>query len=275
MLSFPNAKINIGLSVVGQRPDGYHNIETVFYPIPLQDVLDFKVLSGSNDPYLLQVVGNTIEGASDKNLVVEVYNSLKEDFKLPPLDIYLCKKIPIGAGLGGGSSDAAYMMKALNEAFDLQLSIGEMEQRIAEFGADCAFFIKEEPAFATGIGDKLSPIKLSLKGMALILVKPEISVSTKEAYAHITPKRPACDLRQALQQPIKAWKDTVKNDFEDSVFPQYPEIEAIKQTLYDMGALYASMSGSGSAVFGLFDHLHEEVQSVFADCYVFQQMLRL
>lgn len=273
MLSFPCAKINIGLYVVSKRPDGYHNLETVFYPIPLQDVLETKPLTMSNAPYALQTVGAPIAGNADDNLVVKVYRDLKAEFNLPALDIYLHKRIPMGAGLGGGSSDAAYMLKTLNADFELQLSDDEMERRIANYGADCAFFIREQPSFATGIGDELTPIDLSLKGFTLVLVKPSTFVSTREAYAGVVPQRPACDLREALAQPVESWRHTVSNDFERSVFLAHPEIAAIKTTLYDMGAVYAAMSGSGSTVFGLFRRPVEEAEMVFSDCFVFQKAL--
>lgn len=271
--AFPNAKINIGLYVVERRPDGYHNLQTVFYPIPLHDNLQVSPLKNSNEPYLLQIAGNAIEGNPEDNLIIKVYNSLKQDFELPQLDIYLYKRIPTGAGLGGGSSDAAYMMKVLNDAFQLKMSAEEMERRVARLGADCAFFIKEQPAYATGIGDILTPIQLSLKGMTLVLVKPSTFVSTKEAYGGVVPQLPEHDLLEALTAPIETWKDTVKNDFERSVFHHHPEIAAIKQTLYNMGAIYASMSGSGSTVFGLFPHKVEEAERIFKDCFVFQQTL--
>lgn len=271
--AYPNAKINIGLYVVERRADGYHNLETVFYPIPLQDNLQISPLKNSDRPYSLQLAGNAFEGNPDDNLIVKVYHSLKEDFDLPPLDIYLYKRIPTGAGLGGGSSDAAFMMRMLNKAYNLGLTAEEMEQRVARLGADCAFFIQDRPAYATGIGDVLSPCCLSLKGLTLLLVKPSTFVSTKEAYGGVRPQQPEHDLRTALSAPIETWRETVKNDFEISVFQHHPEIAAIKQTLYDMGAVYASMSGSGSTVFGLFSHPIEGAERIFADCFVFQQTL--
>lgn len=273
MLLNPISKINLGLYVIERREDGYHNLETVFYPIPLQDNLEIKPLQGSNKPWELQVAGSKIEGNAADNLVVKVYESLRTEFQLPPIDIYLYKRIPMGAGLGGGSSDAAEMMKGLNDMFSLGLSAKEMEQRVARLGADCAFFIQAKPAFATGIGDILTPTTVSLKGMHLVLVKPDDFVSTKDAYSGIKPHRPAHDLRQALAAPIETWRDTVYNDFEAVVFPKFPRIAAIKQTLYDMGAVYASMSGSGSSVFGLFTHHIDEADSVFSDCFVFQSRL--
>lgn len=273
MLTFPNAKINIGLYVTERRPDGYHNLETVFYPIPLQDVLETKPLKGLDAPYVLQVVGAENIGPSDKNLVVRVYRSLAEEFHLPALDIYLHKRIPTGAGLGGGSSDAAYMMKMLNEEYELGLTDKAMEQRLADFGADCPFFVREEPTLATGIGNIFSPINISLKGLTLLLVKPDTFVSTREAYSGIAPKQPEINLREALANPISTWRHTVSNDFERSVFATHPHLAAIKQTLYDMGAIYAAMSGSGSTLFGLFPHPVEEAGRVFADCFVFQERL--
>ena len=270
---FPIAKINIGLYVTRRREDGYHDLETIFYPIPLHDNLSISPLKMSNAPYQLQTAGHKIEGNSDDNLIVKVYKQLAEEFDLPPLEIYLYKRIPMGAGLGGGSSDAAAMIKLLNETFDLGLSTEDMERRVARLGADCAFFVQGKPAFATGIGDILSPIELSLSGMHLVLVKPDIFVSTKEAYGDIVPATPEHDLLKAIKAPITDWRHTVSNNFEKNVFRLHPEIAAIKQTLYDMGAVYASMSGSGSTVFGLFQHAVEEAERVFDDCFVWQSKL--
>ncbi|MBQ5728815.1 MAG: 4-(cytidine 5'-diphospho)-2-C-methyl-D-erythritol kinase [Bacteroidaceae bacterium] len=271
--TFPIAKINIGLYVTRRREDGYHDLETIFYPIPLHDNLSISSLKMSDAPYQLQTAGHKIEGNSEGNLIVKVYKQLAEEFDLPALDIYLYKRIPIGAGLGGGSSDAAAMIKLLNETFDLGLSTADMERRVARLGADCAFFVQGKPAFATGIGDILTPIELSLSGMHLVLVKPDIFVSTKEAYGGIVPATPEHDLLESIKAPIAEWRHTVSNDFEKNVFRLYPEIAAIKQTLYDMGAVYASMSGSGSTVFALFQHAVEEAERVFDDCFVWQSKL--
>ena len=270
---FPIAKINIGLYVTRRREDGYHDLETIFYPIPLHDNLSIAPLKMSDAPYQLQTAGHRIEGRPEDNLIVKVYQQLAEEFQLPPLDIYLYKRIPMGAGLGGGSSDAAAMIKLLNDTYDLGLSTEEMERRVARLGADCAFFVQGKPAFATGIGDVLTPIDLSLAGLHLVLVKPDIFVSTKEAYGGIVPATPEHDLREAIQAPITEWRHMVSNDFEKNVFRLHPEIAAIKQTLYDMGAIYASMSGSGSTVFGLFPHAVEEAERVFDDCFVWQSKL--
>lgn len=275
MLLNPCAKINIGLYVTEKRADGYHNLETVFYPVPLCDELELRPLRGSSAPWHLQTVGTVVEGRPEDNLVVRAFESLRADFPdLPSLDIYLKKRIPAGAGLGGGSSDAAAMMRGANELCGLGLSDDELERRVARLGADCAFFVRSQPAFATGIGDILTPLPLSLKGLVLLLVKPADFVSTREAYAGVRPRRPRHDLREAIAAPVEAWRDTVENDFEESVFAGHPRIAAIKQTLYDMGALYASMSGSGSAVFGLFRQRQESAAEVFSDCFVFQSLLR-
>lgn len=275
MLLLPNCKINIGLNIVARRPDGYHDLETVFYPIPLRDNLEFKEITDSDEPYRLVTGGVPIEGKAEDNLIVKVYLSLKEEFHLPALELFLYKHIPMGAGLGGGSSDAAAMMTGLNEAYSLGMSHEEMEQRMARFGADCAFFVRNRPAYATGIGNILSPVSLSLKGKYIVLVKPDTFVSTKEAYAHVVPKPADCPLPEALAQPIESWRLSVRNDFEASVFPQHPELAAVKQTLYDMGALYAAMSGSGSTLFGIFDRPTPEAENVFEKHFVFMQKLLL
>ena len=270
MLLEPQAKINLGLHVVERRADGYHNIETAFYAIPLHDELEVKLLEGTDTPYSLQLSGQKVQGEAKDNLVVRTLEALRADFDIPPVDIWLHKRIPMGAGLGGGSSDAAAMACALRQLFDLPLSDENLEARMAKIGADCPFFVKAQPALATGIGDVLAPLDLSLRGWTLVLVKPAVSVPTKDAYAGITPRKPDTDLRTVLAKPVEQWRKLLRNDFEDSVFPQYPQIAAIKETLYDMGAVYAAMSGSGSAVFGLFRHKMAEAPNVFPDCYVFQ-----
>ena len=270
MLLNPPAKINLGLFITEKRPDGYHNLETVFYPIPVMDTLEVKELGFETLPYRFQQVGRKIEGNQEDNLVVRTYMMLKEEFNLPPVDIYLDKHIPMGAGLGGGSSDAAYMMRALNEIFGLRLTDEEMKKRISKIGADCAFFINEQPAFATGIGDVLEPIALSLKNYYLILVKPDVHISTREAYAGVTPRKSGFDLREMVNLPVKEWKKFVSNDFETSLFPRYPQLSAIKETFYDMGAVYAAMSGSGSCMYGLFKRpVVGDVKKIFSDCFVY------
>ena len=198
---------------------------------------------------------------------------MKAEFNLPALELSLYKTIPMGAGLGGGSTDAAAMMKGLNEAYNLQLSAEDMEKRLAKFGADCPFFVRNKPAYATGIGDELTNCNVSLKDKFIVLVKPDVFVSTKEAYAHVTPKLPAIPLAEAIKLPIETWKEQIVNDFEQSVFPFHPELPAIKQTLYDMGAVYASMSGSGSTMYGIFNRPTPEANEVFDKCFVYTKKL--
>ena len=273
MITFPNAKINLGLNVVEKRPDGYHNLETIFYPINLQDALEVNRLKDTDRSFNLKVSGTTLEGTPEDNLVIKAYNLLGKDYQLAPVDIHLFKHIPTGAGLGGGSADGAFMIKLLNEKFSLHLTTEQMEIYAAQLGADCAFFIRNTPVFATGIGNIFEPVELSLKGYHIVLVKPDTSVSTGEAYAHIKPARPAMSLKEIVKQPIETWKGIMKNDFEDSVFFEHPEIVAIKDKLYDLGALYASMTGSGSSVFGIFREPIANVDEKFGECFCRQRVL--
>ena len=273
MITYPNAKINLGLNIVEKRPDGYHNLETVFYPINLQDALEVNLLEGEEE-FSLKVSGVPIEGEPENNLVVKAYRLLKKDYpEIPAIDIHMYKHIPTGAGLGGGSADAAFMIKLLNEKFKLNLSIEKMEEYAAILGADCAFFIQNKPVFATGIGNIFEPIQLSLKGYYLVLVKPDIFVSTKDAFAHIIPTQPTQSLKEIIRMPVETWRATMKNDFEDSVFQKFPEIAAIKDKLYDLGAVYASMSGSGSSVYGIFREQVEFVDEIFSGCFCRQRAL--
>ena len=251
MITFPNAKINLGLRITERRPDGYHNLETIFYPIHLEDALEVVPLKDNKQEYDLKITGTPIDGTPEDNLVVRAYRLLKQDFDLPPIHIYMYKHIPLGAGLGGGSSDAAFMIKLLTEKFALGRTTGQMEAYASRLGADCAFYIQDRPVLATGIGNEFTPIDLSLNGMYIVLVKPSVSVSTREAYAGVTPQRPDVPLTTLIRRPIEEWRDCIANDFEPSVFRAYPEIAAIKDKLYDMGAVYASMSGSGSTVYGI------------------------
>lgn len=282
MITFPNAKINLGLNIVEKRSDGYHNLETVFYPIPLLDALEIQQrVHGADNPsdivmpqgaqanrtvtsdYTLKIAGTPIAGNSEDNLIIRVYRMLQQDFQLPDINIYMYKHIPAGAGLGGGSSDAAFMLRMLNEKFRLGISEEEMEHRIATLGADCAFFIRNRPVFATGIGDRMEPVDLSLKGYYLLLVKPDIFISTKEAFARIHPQKPEISIREIISRPVTEWTGLLVNDFENSIFPNHPEIAAIKDKLYDLGAVYASMTGSGSSVYGLFEHPIEHAEEIF------------
>lgn len=250
MIVFPNAKINIGLNVVSKRSDGYHNLETIFYPVQLADALEMV----SSEKTQLLVTGVSIEGDNADNLVLKAYRLLKDDFDLPPVHFYIHKNIPTGAGLGGGSSDAAFTLRMLNDYFQLNLSSERLMKYAARLGADCAFFIQNKPAFATGIGEQLQPINLDFTDYKIIIAKPTVSVSTPDAFAGIIPQKPGFNLKEIESIPVENWKDFVVNDFEKSVFQKYPEIKKIKEVMYQMGALFASMSGSGSAVFGIFRH---------------------
>lgn len=250
MIVFPNAKINIGLNILRKRPDGYHDIETLFYPIGLKDGLEF-VENHSNRVHFSNS-GIQVDGRAEDNLVVKAYQLLRDEFNLPGLDIHLHKAIPFGAGLGGGSADAAFMLMAINSYFQLSIEKNRLKSIAASLGADCAFFIENSPCFATGIGDQLHPFSLDLTGWYLVLVKPDVSVSTPQAYAMVKPSVPVVPLSRKLENEIADWQPVVGNDFEPSVLPQFPEIEACKQRLIDLGAVYASMSGSGASVFGLF-----------------------
>lgn len=273
MITFPCAKINLGLNIVSKRPDGYHNLETVFYPIPLTDALEIKYMDEkfpSESPCDLKITGNDIDCNEEDNLVIKAYQLLAVDFQLPRVHAHLVKRIPTQAGLGGGSSDAAYMIRLLDERFRLNIGIPEMERYAAKLGADCAFFITADPSYAEGIGDVLMPADVpgaGLGGYYLAVVKPSVAVSTRDAYAAIVPKTPAKCCRDIVRQPIKTWKDELVNDFEAPIFAMHPKLAAIKQSLYDAGAVYAAMSGSGSALFGIFREqptgLEKEFEGMF------------
>ena len=274
MITFPNAKINLGLNFVEKRPDGYHNLETIFYPINLQDALEVTRRENNDKEYTLHISGSPLEGEPEDNLEVTAYKLLKKDYPgLLPVDIHMYKHIPAGAGLGGGSSDAACMIKLLNDKFSLGLSTERMEDYAVKLVADCAFFIRNKPVFATGIGNLFEPVELSLKGYHIILIKPDIFVSTRDAFAEIKPVRPAVSLKEIVKQPMETWKNSMKNDFEDSVFKKFPEIAAIKDELYDLGAVYAAMSGSGSSVYGIFKAPIENVEDKFCGCFCRQRAL--
>jgi len=247
MITFPNAKINLGLHVLRKREDGFHDIETVFYPIRMHDCLE--VLSRGGETSFTQY-GPALPAG--ENIVLKAYKLLKDEYDVPPLDIHLLKHIPAGAGLGGGSSDAAHTLLALNEMFRLGISSSELESLAASLGSDCAFFIRNKAVFASGRGEKFINIKLDLSPYHIKVVKPDIHISTPEAYAMIHPQDDRPSLREIIQKPIKEWKDLLVNDFETPVFEKFPEIKALKESMYDQGAVYASMSGSGSAVYGVF-----------------------
>ena len=258
MITFPIAKINLGLNVVERRPDGYHNLETVFYPVPISDALELTIMNPKFPSTVdcdIKVTNLEVEGDEQRNLVVKAYQLLKQDFQqMPRIHAHLWKGIPTQAGMGGGSSDCAYTIRLLNEMFTLGLSDEQMIQYAARLGADCAFFILSRPAYAEGIGELLQPISLNLSSYYIGIVRPNIPVSTREAFSLIKPQKPAKCCREVVMQTIETWREELTNDFEQSVFTLHPEIGAIKQQLYDLGAVYAAMSGSGSAVFGLFQN---------------------
>lgn len=255
MIQFANAKINLGLHIINKRPDGYHNLETVFYPIPLYDVVEVVLA----EQIRFFPTGLPIEGqAEEQNLCIRAYHLLKADFDLPPVEIHLHKSIPIGAGLGGGSSDAAATLRALNEEFQLGLATERLEEYAGRLGSDCPFFIRNQPVFASGTGTDFEPVDLSLKGKHLLLLWPALHISTAEAYRTCIPRGTGGDLKNLIQLPISQWRSTLVNDFENSLFPAYPILTLIKAKLYEMGAEYAAMSGSGSALFGLFDRAVQE-----------------
>ena len=254
MLTFPNAKINLGLNITEKRPDGYHNLETVFYPVPVEDALEIIPLPDApRGTCTLHLAGQEIAGTLEDNLVARAYRMLDADFGLPAVDIHLLKHIPSDAGLGGGSSDAAFMLKMLNEQFGLGLTEDNLEAYATRLGADCAFFVRNRPTFAEGIGNIFSPLpSFSLSGYRLLLVKPDVFVSTRDAFARIKPRRADASPKEIVRLPVEKWRGRLVNDFEESVFPQFPLIGEIKDEMYRLGAVYASMSGSGSSVFGLF-----------------------
>ena len=275
MITFPHAKINIGLQVTERRPDGYHNLDTVFYPIPIQDALEVVVAEDADYDCRLHISGVTIEGETDNNLVVRAFRLLAADYTLPSVDIFLHKHIPTGAGLGGGSADASFMLRLLNEMFELGIATGQLEGYATQLGADCPFFITSKPVYATGIGNEFHPIELDLSGWYIVVVKPDVFVSTKEAYSMVEPEKPEITLDKKIVKPITEWRDTISNDFEKGIFALHPELDVIKEKLYSLGAKYAAMSGSGSALFGLFKSPVDEVEKQFDGCFCEQHKLSL
>lgn len=274
MLLYPNAKINIGLYVTEKRSDGFHNLESVFYPVELCDILEITILEGSKGECYFQSSGIILDCPDEKNLVVKAYRMLNERFDLPSVAVHLHKQIPFGAGLGGGSSDAAFMLKGLNQLFDLRLSDYELEQYAAHLGSDCAFFIKDRPAYAHGKGEELELVALNLQGWRLALVKPNCNVSTAEAYGGIVPKPSDFNLHRLPTLPVNEWREKISNDFEKTICSIYPQIEQIKQQLYGQGAVYASMSGSGATVYALFpEHSNPNFSALFPDCFVWSEVL--
>ena len=249
MLCFPNAKINIGLYITSKRTDGFHNLETVFYPVPICDALEISDALETT----LDIAGDTIQGAVVDNLVMKAYNLLKEEYNLPTQKINLLKKIPSGAGLGGGSADGTWMIKLLNHRFNLGLGSEKMEKFARKLGADCSFFVENKPVFGFGRGDEFKKCTVDLSGKHIVVIKPPIEIPTAVAFSNIIPKIPEFSLIDAINGPMDQWKTTIKNDFEVGIFSKFPEIAHSKHFLYEQGAIFAQMSGTGSAVFGIFN----------------------
>jgi len=269
MLVFPNAKINIGLNIVEKRPDGFHNIESCFYPVGWSDALEITLA----DTLSFHSSGIEIPGNDLDNLCIKAYKILAEDYKLPAVTIHLLKAIPIGAGLGGGSADAAFMIYALNEQFNLKISLKKQLDYARRLGSDCAFFIINKPVYCFQKGDHFEDIDLKLAGKWIVLINPGVHISTPEAYAGVIPAVPESDLRDLLKEPVLSWKNTIKNDFETTLFPKYPLLKTIKEDLYNLGATYAAMSGSGSTLYGIFEN-EIDLTSRFKDFNIWQGLLR-
>ncbi|MCE2733732.1 MAG: 4-(cytidine 5'-diphospho)-2-C-methyl-D-erythritol kinase [Cyclobacteriaceae bacterium] len=251
MVVFPHCKINLGLHVLYKRADGYHELDTCFYPITFHDLLE--VLPAKN--FSVTLTGLSIPGNKTDNICVMAYRLLQQEYQLPNISIHLHKEVPIGAGLGGGSSDGVFTLKALNTIFNLGITPEKMLHYASQLGSDCAFFCQDNPMIGRGRGELLSPVSVSLKHFYLILLKPPIHISTKTAFAGLKPKERKVSIEKIVTQvPVDKWKDHLSNDFEESIFKLYPEIEACKTKLYDHGAVYASMTGSGAGVYGLFNN---------------------
>lgn len=272
MISFPNAKINLGLNIIERRTDGFHNIETVFYPVQWCDVLEIIPDADAKKSTSFKNSGIKMYSISQENLCLRAYRLLAEKYNLPPVKMHLHKIIPVGAGLGGGSADAAFALIALNKIFDLKLTEEQLQDHASELGSDCAFFLKNKPVFASGKGNKFEELKLSLKNYFITMVKPKVHISTAKAYQHVTPKKPASSLKELIKQPVTKWKDIIHNDFEKSIFEEFAVIRNIKAKLYSNGAIYASMSGSGSCVFGIFKE-EKDLISSFKNCIVWNGSL--
>ncbi|MEO7264306.1 MAG: 4-(cytidine 5'-diphospho)-2-C-methyl-D-erythritol kinase [Ferruginibacter sp.] len=253
MVVFPHCKINIGLQVLGKRPDGYHNIQTVFYPLAVYDVLEIIEASPGNYHFSFRSSGLPITAPATKNICVKAYEAFKAKCKqLPEIHMHLHKAIPIGAGLGGGSADAAFVLKLLNEKFYAGLSEDEISNIAETLGSDCVFFTQNLPCFAEGRGEMLSPVSLDLSAFKILLVYPAIHINTAIAFKEIKPNKNPVDIKSAMNLPVTDWKNIISNDFEKTIFPRYPILAEIKNNLYKSGAIYASMSGSGSTLYGIF-----------------------
>ncbi len=252
MISFPNAKINLGLNIVSRRADGFHDIETIFYPVQWSDALEIIPDPSSKSLLQFKNTGTRIYSKDHQNLCLKAYYLLTEKSDLPPIKMHLHKIIPIGAGLGGGSADAAFTLIMLNKFFNLNLNDEQLQNYASQLGSDCAFFVRNKPVFASGKGDQFEEIKLDLKKYFIVIVKPKVHVSTSEAYTNVVPLKPPASLKELIKLPIAKWKENIQNDFEKTIFEKFTILKNIKAKLYKYGAVYASMSGSGSSVYGIF-----------------------
>lgn len=274
MVIFPNAKVNIGLNIIEKRPDNFHNIETVLYPIGLADILEI-VENTDGSASKLKITGVKIPGKPGENLCMRAYHLIAKDYPVPPVKIHLHKIIPMGAGLGGGSSDASFFIELISKKFSLRIPMNKKLEYAQKLGSDCSFFLKNKPVFAQGRGEKMKDILLSLKGNHLVIICPPIHVSTKEAYAGAVPGKSTEPLYNLTQLPISEWKSYISNQFEETVFEKFPVIAGIKKQLYSMGALYASMSGSGSSVYGIFESPRDitKIKKKFNGCFIWTEQL--
>jgi len=270
MIFYPNAKINIGLRIINKRPDGFHNLESFMLPIGLHDELNIEPTYSANKKIALSIKGMQIDGSLDDNLICRAYRLIDADLNLPPVSITLQKNIPTGAGLGGGSADCAFTITGLNKLFNLGLSVEKMQQYAAQLGSDCALFVENKPALAYSRGEVLKPVDVNLAEYKLMLVLPQIHVSTGKAYSLITPAEPTEKVADLYKLNPNEWPNRMINDFEAPIFDLYPQLAAIKQRLYDLGAEYASMSGSGSSVYGIFKQLPQTLASDFEGCFVWK-----
>ena len=273
----PNAKINIGLNITNRRPDGFHDIETVFYPVRLADHLFIRLAENKDDEIFnvfssIRTIGSVKDTSihdelskSDSNIISKALALLRENYTVPPIYIALMKRIPVGAGLGGGSADAAFFIKEINSFFSLGMTTDQMKELASRLGSDCAFFIDNTPKYATGRGEIMQSVPSVLDGYTIKVIKPLFNISTKEAYSKVKPQTPKTSLLEDYKRPVKEWKDYIKNDFEQFLFPEHPELQRYKDALYESGALYAAMTGSGSALFGIFEgdpDLNDEIRQL-------------
>jgi 4-diphosphocytidyl-2-C-methyl-D-erythritol kinase len=249
MILFPPAKINLGLHILFKRNDGYHELESVMYPIPFTDILEIL----PSEKFEFKQTGLTIDGDINNNLCVKAYQLMNEIYNIPPVYIHLRKIIPMGGGLGGGSSDGSFILTALNTLFYLNISVSKLEELASQLGSDCPFFIQHTPQITKGRGEILNPITLNLEGYYLKLINIGVHVGTKEAYNGAKFSTSSKSVSEIITQPISTWKNELVNDFETTVFAIYPELQVVKKELYEEGAIYASMTGSGSTLFGIFE----------------------